>query len=181
MWDLSTTIAILIHGRVLPALTLSQSTTVTATGKRHQDATRAEGEITFYNGFFTSQTIAAGTILTSADGVQIVTDEPASIPAGNPPIYGQVTVSAHSLNMGAQGNIQAYDINEACCLTSVLAKNTEAFTGGLDAGIVTGKAGAPSTHAQRIAQRAIDNHVVKLDRTKMQTRPQIRYRRGAHR
>ena len=125
--------AIPIHARLLPALTLSQSTTVPATGKRHQIATRAEGTITFYNGLFTSQSVAAGTRLTGNDGVQIITDQPASIPAGNPPVYGQVTVSAHAVSVGASGNIQAFDINEACCLTSVLAKNTEAFTGGTEA------------------------------------------------
>ncbi len=130
---ISTTAVIPIHGRLLPALTLSQSTTVPATGKRHQFATRAEGAITFYNGLFTSQTIEAGTILNGADGIEIITDQAAVIPAGNPPIYGQVTISAHALNTGSQGNIQAFDINQACCLTSVLAKNTTAFQGGRDA------------------------------------------------
>ncbi len=117
---------------LIPALTLSQSTTVPATGKRHLDATKAEGTITFYNGLFVSQTIAAGTILTSADGVEIIIDQAAIIPAGNPPIYGQVTVSAHALNAGVQGNIEAFDVNQACCLTSVLAKNTQEFTGGAE-------------------------------------------------
>ncbi len=130
---ISTTGTIPIHARLLPALTLSQSTTVPATGKRHQDARRAQGTITFYNGLFTSQTIGAGTIFTGADGVQIVTDQPAIIPAGNPPVYGQVTISAHALHAGEQGSIAANDVNTACCLTSVLAKNTEAFTDGADA------------------------------------------------
>jgi len=131
--NVSFTTAILVHGRPLPTLTLSQSQTVPATGHRHQDATRAIGTITFYNGLFISQTIAAGTILTGATGVQIITDQPAVIPAGNPPIYGQVTVSAHAVITGTSGNIPAYDINTACCVTSVLAKNTEAFTGGQNA------------------------------------------------
>ena len=129
---LATTGAIVIHGRMLPALTLAQSATVPATGKRHQDATRAQGTITLYNGLFTSQTIAAGTILTGADGAAVITDQPAVIPAGNPPVYGQVTVSAHALNKGEPGNIAAYDVNTVCCATSVLAKNTEAFAGGED-------------------------------------------------
>ncbi len=130
---ISTTGAIHLHARLLPALTLSQSTSAVATGKRHQDAQKAAGTITFYNGLFTSQTIGAGTILTGADGVQIVTDEPAIIPAGTPPFYGQITVSAHAVLAGTSGNIQAFDMNEACCLTSVLAKNTQAFTGGQNA------------------------------------------------
>ncbi len=126
-----TTLAeIQVHGRMLPIFTLSQSTTAPATGQRHQSATQAHGTITLYNGLFVSQTIAAGTILTGADGVQIITDQAASIPAGNPPIYGQVTVPAHAVNAGGSGNIPAYDINESCCATSVLAKNTASFTGG---------------------------------------------------
>jgi hypothetical protein len=127
---LSTTATIQVHGRPLPILTLSQSATIPATGHRHQSARAGAGTVTFYNGLFTSQTVAAGTILTGQDGVQIITDQAATIPAGNPPIYGQATVSAHALNTGASGNILAYDINTACCATSVLAKNTAAFTGG---------------------------------------------------
>jgi hypothetical protein len=118
---------------LLPALTLSQNITVSATGNRHQAATRALGTITFYNGLFTSQTIAKGAIFTASNGVQIVTTQPAIIPAGNPPSYGQVTVSAHAVIAGSQGNIRAYGINTACRGTSVLAKNTEAFTGGQSA------------------------------------------------
>lgn len=127
---ISTSATIQVQGRALTPLTLSESQTVAATGHKHQNATQAQGTITFYNGLFTSQTIAAGTVLTGADGMQVVTDQPAVIPAGTPPIYGHVTVSAHALNPGSQGNIASYDINQACCLTSVLAKNTQAFTGG---------------------------------------------------
>lgn len=65
-----------------------------------------------------------------ADGVQVITDQPAVIPAASPPIEGQVTVPAHAVSVGARGNIPILDINQACCVTSVLAKNTTAFTGG---------------------------------------------------
>ena len=141
--DLSTTVAMMavsgtptgahIPARLLPPLTLIQTRTAMATGKGHQDAEAAMGTITFYNGLFTSQTIAAGTTLTGSDGVQVVTDQLAVIPAAlatTPPTYGQVTVSAHALEPGPQGNIPARDINQACCLPSVLAQNTAAFQGG---------------------------------------------------
>jgi hypothetical protein len=91
------------------------------------------GTITFFNGLFTSQTIAAGTTLTGSDGVQVVTDQLAVIPAAwasTPPSYGQVTVSTHALYPGPQGNISAHDMNQTCCLPSVLAQNTDAFRGG---------------------------------------------------
>ncbi len=127
---ISTTTAIQVHGRPLPTLTLSQSQTVPATGKMHQTATRAQGTIIFYNGLFTSQTIAAGTVLTGADGVKVVTDQLAIIPAANPPYIGQVTISAHAIAPGASGNIPAWDINHVCCVTGVKAVNIRAFTGG---------------------------------------------------
>ncbi len=122
-----------IAGRQLPPLTLSQTRTAAATGKGHQDAQYARGTITFYNGLFNRQTVGAGTILTGSDGAQVATDQVALIPAAlatTPPTYGQVTVSAHAALAGPQGNIRVRDINEACCLTSVLAQNTVAFQGG---------------------------------------------------
>jgi hypothetical protein len=130
---ITTTTAVQVQGRSLAPLTLSQSQTMQATGHRHQNATSAYGTITFYNGLLTSQTIAAGTVLTGNEGVQVITDQGALIPAGNPPSYGQVSVSAHAVLAGVQGNIPAYDINTACCATSVVAKNTEAFTGAQSA------------------------------------------------
>lgn len=119
-------------GRILYPLTLSQSQTVPTTGTGHQDAKQAHGTITFYNGQFQHVIITAGTVLTGASGVQVVTDQDASIPAGNPPSYGQVTVSAHALVSGTRGNIPAYDINQACCAVSVLATITQPWTGGQD-------------------------------------------------
>jgi len=122
-----------IPARLIAPLTLTQTTIVPATGKGHQKALAATGTITFYNGLFTSQTIAAGTTLTGSDGVQIVTDQLAVIPAASastPPTYGQVTVSAHAKDPGPQGNIPVRDIHQACCLSSVLAQNTTAFQGG---------------------------------------------------
>ena len=81
----------------------------------------------------TSQTVAAGTRLVGSDGVQVVIDQVAVIPAAlatTPPSYGRVTVSAHATQTGPQGNIAVRDINEACCLPSVLVQNTVAFQGG---------------------------------------------------
>jgi hypothetical protein len=123
-------------GRLLPSFTLTQSNTVAATGHGNQTAKQAQGTISFFNGLFVSQTIAAGTILTGQDGVQIVSDQLAVIPAAlatTPPTYGQVTVSAHAVNPGSNGNIAARDINTACCLPSILAQNTVVFQGGQSA------------------------------------------------
>ena len=119
-----------LPARQIAPITVSQSQTVSTTGKGHQDARSAIGYITFYNGLFTSQTVQAGTILTGNDGVQIITDQDAYISAANPPSFGYATVSAHALLKGVSGNIPSFDINEACCATAIKAVNTTSFYGG---------------------------------------------------
>ena len=118
-------------GRVINPITLSQSATAPTTGKGHQDARSATGSITFYNGQFQPITIPAGTTLTGSDGMQVVTDQDATIPPDNPPVNGQTTVAAHAVNKGIAGNISAGDINTTVAI-AVLAKNTQAFYGGQD-------------------------------------------------
>ena len=117
-------------GRLVSPITISQTAMTPTTGKGHQDAKAATGSITFYNGLFASQTIAQGTILTGSDGVQVITDQDAIIPAGNPPSYGYMSVSVHTLLSGSKENIPAYDINQRCCASAVLAKNIQPFIGG---------------------------------------------------
>ena len=102
-----------------------------ASGTAHVAATVASGTLTFYNDAPYPQTIAADTVLTGADGVQVVTDVLAPIPAGNP--LGAITVSAHAALAGARGNIDALDINALCCVAGVAVKNTAGFSGGQDA------------------------------------------------
>lgn len=119
-----------VQGRVLPALTLSQSQTVAATGKRHQDATRAGGNLLVFNGSFAPQTIDAGTVYTGRDGVQVATDQTITIAAANPPYVGQATVSATAIHAGAHGNIQAGDIS---ITTATLQVRNSQFSGGQDA------------------------------------------------
>ena len=89
--------------------------------------------MTFYNAAPSAQTVAAGTVLTGNDGVEIVTDAPAVIPAGNPPIEGEATVPAHATVIGPQGNIAPLDLNGLCCLAGISVKNTMAFHDGQDA------------------------------------------------
>src|SRR5205823_8835718 len=121
-----------VKSRVFQPVTLTQSRTVPATGKGHQDATAAAGTITLYNASIQEQTIAAGTLFIGSDGVHVVTDEAASIPGASPPLEGQTTVSAHAVNAGAAGNISAGDIQGACCRENMFAYNS-AFSGGQDA------------------------------------------------
>jgi len=118
-----------LSGRALSSVTMSQTRTVPTTGKGHQDATSARGMITFYNAAPYAQTIAAGTLLTGTDGVEIVTDQDAMIPAVVYPTLGQTTVTAHAVIGGPAGNIAAGDIYGLCCRLNVSAVNAP-FTGG---------------------------------------------------
>ena len=122
-----------VPGRVLSSLTLSGERTVATTGQGHQDAAAAHGSVTFYNAALYVQTISAGTLLTGLDGVQVVTDEDAIIPAGSLATNGQATVAAHAVQVGPTGNIRAGDIYGPCCRMNVLVQNTTAFIRGQNA------------------------------------------------
>jgi hypothetical protein len=122
-----------VAARVLVVNSPTQSQAVPTTGTGHALARAGEGTVTFYNAAPYSQTVVAGTLLTGADGVEIVTAAPAVIPAGNPPIEGQVTVPAHATAIGPQGNIAPLDLNDLCCMAGISVKNTAAFHGGQDA------------------------------------------------
>jgi hypothetical protein len=123
-------------GKLLSPLTLTQSQTVPTTGHGHQDARAATGTLTFYNGEFQSVTVAAGTVVTGNDGEHIAITQEAIIPAAdpttNPPTFGHMTVAAQAVQVGASGNIQAFDVSGACCAASVLVKNLAPFAHGQD-------------------------------------------------
>ncbi len=119
-----------VTARVLVVSSPTQNQTVPTTGTGHAPARVGEGTVTFYNAAPYSQTVAAGTLLTGADGVEVVTDAPAMIPAGNPPIEGEATVPAHAAVIGPQGNIAPLDLNGLCCMAGISVKNTTAFHDG---------------------------------------------------
>ncbi|MBV9706280.1 MAG: hypothetical protein JO125_02590, partial [Chloroflexi bacterium] len=121
-----------VQGRLLSSLMMSQASTVPTTGTGTQQARAAQGMVTFYNAALTEQTISAGTLLTGADGVEVVTEQDAYIPAASYPTFGQTTVPAHATVSGPTGNIKAGDLYGPCCRESVSATNT-AFTGGQNA------------------------------------------------
>ncbi len=121
-----------VPGRVLPAITMSQQQTVPTTGTTRQDATSAHGFITFYNAAPYMQTVKAGTMLTGADGIQVITDQDAAIPAAVMPTEGQTTIVGHAATTGPQGNIRAGDVYGQCCRLNVFVANGM-FHGGQDA------------------------------------------------
>ena len=122
-----------VQARLLFSTTPMQSKTVNATGTGSIAATQAVGILTFYNSANFMQSIPVNTVFVGADGVVVVNDERADIPAANPPLEGLVTVTAHAVKPGASGDISAFDINGPCCLSGVTVRNGAAFSGGQDA------------------------------------------------
>ena len=121
-----------VPGRALPAITMSQERTISTTGTAHQAAQAAHGLLTLYNAAPSVQTIEAGTMLTGADGIQVITDQDATIPAAIMPTEGQTTVDAHTASTGPTSNIRAGDLYGPCCRLNVFVANG-AFHGGQDA------------------------------------------------
>jgi len=122
-----------LQARLLAAPALAQTITVPTTGKGHQPAAQAHGLVTFYNQAPNAQTIPSGMLLTGADGMQVVTAYEVVVPAAHLPLQGQVTVAAHAVESGPQGNIEANDLNGLCCFTGIAMQNTQAFVGGANA------------------------------------------------
>ncbi len=124
-----------VQARALSATSQPESKTVSATGIVNTPGTRATGTLTFTNGSFSAYGVAANTVFTDAHGVQVANDVLAYIPAANPNGgFGRVTVPAHAVNVGASGNMMAFDFNnvQCCGSASVLVSNTMAFSGGQD-------------------------------------------------
>jgi len=117
--------------RKLAPVTVTRSTTAPTTGIGHQSARAATGTLTFYNGSYVSQTMNAGTVYTGRNGIQVMLLQTVSIPAASPPQFGEANATAQAVNVGAEGNIAAYDIT--LVLSNFLTvKNLAAFTGGRD-------------------------------------------------
>ncbi len=123
-----------VQARQLTFTTSPQTKTVSATGVVDTQPVQATGTLTFYNGNGTLYTVAARTIFTDANGVQVANDGPVNIPAGSPATgYGRITVPATAITGGTRGNIQAGDfyIMQCCGSSSVFVSNG-AFGGGQD-------------------------------------------------
>src|SRR6266700_1888980 len=100
---IATVASVPLQPRVLAPLVLTQRKTVPATQHIHQNA--------------------AGTLVTTSSGVNIVTTQDATIPAGDGVTNGYASVAAQTTDPGPQGNIAAYAINGTCCREYVLVKN----------------------------------------------------------
>ncbi len=123
---------ITLPAHIFPAVSKTLTETVPTTGHGHTLAMQARGSVTFYNALTSPQSISSGTQLSGASGEQVVTDATAYVPAGNLSSNGQVSVRAHAVAYGPQGNIKAGDIFGPCCRPFIQVVNS-AFSGGQNA------------------------------------------------
>ncbi|WP_069802947.1 baseplate J/gp47 family protein [Thermogemmatispora onikobensis] len=122
-----------IGARLLASSELRQSRQVPASGHGVTPATRAKGVLTFYNALPVPQRIPKGTILSDQRGVQVITDQTASLPAATPPVESSANVLAHALQPGSQGNLPAFAFHTvSCCSSGITVQNSLAFSGGAD-------------------------------------------------
>ncbi len=120
-----------VEARFISFTPPQQSQTIPASGRGTLPATHATGTLTFYNPSPAPQTIHASTIVTDANGIEVVTDAPVTLPAGQPSTETSATVPAHTINTGTSSNIPANDFTKIqCCATGILVQNLTAFTGG---------------------------------------------------
>lgn len=121
-----------VAARILQGSSPLRTVVARATDSGQTPAQTAQGTLIFYNQGPSPQTIGAGTSLTGADGIAVVTLASVTVPGGNPPTLGTAEVSAQSVQAGSRANIAAGDINNLCCAAGISVKNT-AFAGGQDA------------------------------------------------
>jgi hypothetical protein len=121
-----------IPSRIISFTTPTKSETINTTGIGYTPAIQAKGAVTFYNEAPYSQTIYAGTVITTRDGIQVMTDHTITIAAGNGEANGNAEAPSHTIQAGTNANIPPLTINTLCCLNGILAKNLSLFTGGAD-------------------------------------------------
>jgi hypothetical protein len=123
-----------VQARQLTYTTPSQSKTVSATGIVDTQPVQATGTLTFFNGNGSAYTVAARTVFTDANGVQVANNGLVVIPAGSPATgYGQITVPATAITGGSMGNIRYHDFSlMQCCGSGSVFVTSSAFSGGQD-------------------------------------------------
>lgn len=117
----------------LPLKAFTAQTLIIPTGMRVFPATIAHGILTITNGSVISQELPSGMIFTTnPTNVEVMTDAPVFVPAGNANGYGFATVSAHAVVSGTSGNIPTFAINHVIG-SSIYIRNLQTFRGGRDA------------------------------------------------
>jgi len=120
---------------LLSSTQASPPVSVQPSGRVQRPAIRATGTLTWANQEPYQQTIPAGTTITSATGIQVVTAAPVVIGAAVLPYSGVAYGPASTQQAGAGGNLPAGSIDLLCgaCGSGITVKNAAPFAGGQDA------------------------------------------------
>lgn len=116
---------------LLPLKTFTSTVAIIPTGMKTFLATVAYGTLTITNGSILAEDLPKGMIFTGKDGVEVVTDAAAFVPAGSAAGYGVAYVSAHAAMSGKSGNIPTLDIDTVEG-SSIYIRNLQCFTGGAE-------------------------------------------------
>jgi hypothetical protein len=111
----------------LPLKVFRAEAPIIPTGVKTYPATDARGTLTISNGSVVSQSLPAGLVFISKDGIAVVTDAAIFVPAGSANGFGMSTVSAHLLTLGI--NMSTLAINQVVG-TSLYVRNLSPFTDG---------------------------------------------------
>jgi hypothetical protein len=122
-----------VQARFLSITTPSRTKTVAATGTGSYPAQHALGTLTFYNALSEEQKVSKGTVFTDNKGVQVISEEDATVPPATPPEEGIVTIQARALLAGAKGNTFQLTTTQPCCFPGISVKGNNDFHGGRDA------------------------------------------------
>jgi hypothetical protein len=122
-----------VQARFLSMTTPPRTKTVAATGTGSYPAQHALGTLTFYNALSEEQKVPKGTVFTDDKGVQVISEEDATIPPATPPEEGIITIQARALLAGTKGNTFQLTTTRPCCFPGISVKGNDDFHGGRDA------------------------------------------------
>jgi hypothetical protein len=126
-----------VQARFLSAMTASQTKTVPATGSGSYAARHAVGTLIFYNALPQAQDVPKGTVITDDQGIEVISDQDAFIPAAQPPQQSSQMVQAQAVQAGVGGNAFHLDVARSCCHPGVSVASDGTFQGGQDGSTYT--------------------------------------------
>jgi hypothetical protein len=126
-----------VQARFLSSTTTLQTKTIPATGSGSYPARHAVGELIFYNALPQAQDVPKGTVVTDDQGIEVISDQDALIPAAQLAQQSNQMVPAHALLAGVRGNAFHLDTARSCCHPGVSVVSSGDFQGGQDASTYT--------------------------------------------
>ncbi|GAC1652596.1 MAG: hypothetical protein NVS4B12_24090 [Ktedonobacteraceae bacterium] len=146
-----------IPDRILQG-TASNSRTVQTTGTKSIAGVQAQGTLEFFNSGNTQVTVNP-TAVTSSSDIRVQLTQAVSVPPKQNGKDGRATGTAVAVNDGASGNIAAHTVDGPCCGNGISVKNTEAFSGGVDAQVLHVVAQADLDNVQKALTSELQQQV----------------------